>query len=96
MIADITELLSRTSYTALSKQATQEWEDDKNDEIISILNAQILSMKGYLEDGGKQQIIRLKVAIFNGNIEYPDGTEFIDAVLNTKGKDETAFKSILR
>lgn len=92
LIADITELLSRTSYTALSKQATQEWEDDKNDEIISILNAQILSMKGYLEDGGKQQIIRLKVAIFNGNIEYPDGTEFIDAVLNTKGKDETAFK----
>ena len=92
LITDITELLNRTSYTASSKQATQEWEDDKNDEIISILNAQILSMKGYVEDGGKQQIIRLKVAIFNGNIECPDGTEFIDAVLNTKGKDETAFK----
>ena len=89
---DITELLSRTSYTVSSKQVTQEWEDDKNEEIISILNAQILSMKGYVEDGGKRQIIRLKVAIFNGNIEYPDGTGFIDAVLNTKGKDETAFK----
>lgn len=92
LIADIIELLSRTSYKAPSQQATQEWENEESDEIISILNAQILSRKGYVEDGGKKQIIRLKVAIFNGSINYSEGTDFIDAVINSKGKDEVAFK----
>lgn len=92
LIADIMELLSRTSYKAPSQKATQEWEEEENKEIISILNAQILSMKGYVEDGGKKQIIRLKVAILNGSIDYSGGTDFIDAVINSKGKDEEAFK----
>lgn len=92
LISDITELLSRTSYKAPSQAVAQEWEVEENDEIISILNAQILSMKGYVEDGGKKQIVRLKVAIFNGSINYPEGTDFIDAVINSKGKDENAFK----
>ncbi|WP_285829607.1 ATP-binding protein [Bacteroides acidifaciens] len=90
LIADITELLSRTSYSSASQTVALEWEEDKNDEIISILNAQRLTMSSYI-DGGKQQIIRLKVAIFNGNIDYPEGVGFIDDVLNSKGKDEAAF-----
>ncbi len=90
LIADIMELLSRTSYTSVVQNTPMEWEEDKNEEIISILNGQRLTMSSYV-DGGKQQIIRLKVAIFNGNINYPEGVSFIDEVLNTKGKDESSF-----
>ena len=56
------------------------------------MNSQRLTQASYADDG-KRQIIKLKVAIFNGNIEYIEGVEFIDAVINTKGRDEDAFNA---
>ncbi|SHK77684.1 AAA domain-containing protein [Anaerocolumna jejuensis DSM 15929] len=95
LIADITELLSRTSYTSASQKVSQEWEEEKDEENSAILNAQRLTTSSYADDG-KRQIINLKVAIFNGNIHCSDGTEFIDAVLNSKGKDEEVFNKYVK
>lgn len=68
----------------------KEWEIEEENEIIQILESQRLTPEGYADDG-KRQIITLKVAIFEGEIDAPEGLEIIDAVLKTKGKDENSF-----
>ncbi|NLG03117.1 MAG: AAA family ATPase, partial [Clostridia bacterium] len=58
--------------------------------IKNILLGQRLTKEAY-QDDGKKRATELKFAIMYDNIEYPDGTEFVERVISTNGEDAEAF-----
>ncbi len=89
----INDVLSRQSgKNSSNTTAVQSLIDDEREEIIRILDAQRVTVQSYAENG-KRQIFTLKQAILQNLIDNGNNTDFIDAVLATKGKDKAAMKA---
>lgn len=87
----IDEILARTQVGDAKKTSVQKEVDlDEQEEIAQILLSQRVSQEAYADDG-KKRAFSLKFAIIQNVIDNGGDTDFIDAVLSTKGKDSEAF-----
>ena len=93
---DIDEILLRSSIDApqgtSQKKILQSLDDEARELAKEILLSQRLTRESY-EDDGKRRIYRLKAAIAENIIDNGGDTEFIDAVLESKGQNEEAFQA---
>lgn len=86
----VNEILSRAMITPTQqREELKAVEDEEREEIKQVLLAQRTTAEAYADDGRRQAFL-LKQLILQKIVENGGDTSIIDAVLETKGKDEKA------